>query len=322
MPNEAALLEVLRKIVKPMPAHRSTRTPVMRATTQADRERVARASAGNIVPSTGQERGDPIETPQTKIQDILNFAIDPGNWNPVGPAQATMSIPLERLIERLTSRGSQGADALIAKSPSRLLKELISKFSMGGGPEGRVGSYTPAQVASGVVPDELIHTGTGPKLGGGEGVPGWEKVVAQKELYRITQQMLDDLGIPAGESVIAHRGGPLYTPGYRLTPTSVDRGISKGFARSFDADEYRKTRKMHLTDLESYEVPRTSIRALAGILSRGDDTSLSEMLIPSATLAKGKVGDAIIPTLESDPSLIRSIPSKLRREIARLSKGK
>jgi hypothetical protein len=227
------------------------------------------------------------------------FSEQPG---PIDVLAGAASIPMSKMLRLFKAGGA--AEQLLARTPSRIL-QLEGHPDLA---ELRSGSRNVAQVASGqaAYDEDPIVDWSRQAVS-----PRHDRILARNELYRITQQLLDRLGISANESVRAYRGGPLYRPGYRLTPTSADEKIAEDYAT-----HVRRPNAFGL-QLSPYEVPRQSIRALAGILARGDDITLSEMLIPSRDLIKGKVGDAVV-NIEQGGDLLRSAPKRLlRREVAR-----
>jgi len=78
--------------------------PVMRATTQADKDRHRQAFGPTIRPSTGLEQPLPIETPKTRAFGLLNMMTDPGNWaGPMGKAAAVVPAGrIKEIIQQLT----------------------------------------------------------------------------------------------------------------------------------------------------------------------------------------------------------------------------
>jgi hypothetical protein len=227
--------------------------------------------------------------------------------DPVNELAAPM-IPLD--LAKFSKVIADHASPMVESSASSILKRLLkSKL-----PDERIGSSSTAQIASGVVPYEAMEMGgleraqalraelasrqspaaarvrtildtrraatnPPPPVARAEpSIPRSERRVAQEEMYRITQELLEKAGIGADQTVTLHRGGRLSPSRSQLTPTTVDPRAAENWAA------------MHQQpDFVSYEVPRKQVRALAGILGRGDDLTLSEMLIPSHVLKKSAV---------------------------------
>lgn len=235
-----------------------------------------------------------------------------------GPLDLMMAAPLglPKMINVLT-KGP--ADRMLAETPSRVLRAIREYGWMGGGmslgrpelaerlvsnPIGAiqetVGSPGVARIASG-------QTFAGGKPGielGQSGIPRHEIRLAQDELYRITQALLDEMGIPANETVTSFRGGPIRNPvEHFLNPVSTQEHIAEQFTRQAPT---------------KFEIPRSDIRALPGILARGDDVTLSEMLVPASTLKRNIVaGNPQVVSEDFSWLGAKGIPSRLRREIAK-----
>lgn len=253
------------------------------------------------------------------------FSEEPGPLD----VMAAMPIGLGKMMQVLT-KGP--ADRMLEQSSSRVLRAIKEFGWMGGGmnlsrPEldmasrlggGKIGAIEETVGSPGVARIASGQTFSGGKPGlelGKSGIPRHEIRLAQEELYRISQALLDEMGIPAHESVDLFRGGPIRLPDYFLNPTSVDRETAERF---IPHDRF---------DPVAYEVPRKSIRALPGILARGDDVTLSEMLVPAADLKRSRIS-SVDPGVETGgASWLKGagvgggqkfeIPSRLRREAAK-----
>lgn len=256
-----------------------------------------------------------------KPLDWITELVAPSEPTPLDLLMA-VPIPFARAAEVL---GSGLPEALIRRSKSRILNRILE--SELGPPEARIGSRTVKEVASGQNPRELVPamrldpTGSRMIPSPGVGIPRHERRLAQDDLYRISQRLLEEMGIRPEETVTLFRGGPLYRPGFRLTPTSTERKIASGFASVVEEDSPLGNiifgDRLPL-ELSSFEVPRPKIRAAAGTLARGDDVTLSEMLVPSIDLAKSATSTP--PGLRVLPANVTGVPSRLRKEVARIGK--
>ena len=276
------------------------------------------AKAKSVTPTPPQP-GERMFGEKGKILDKIAGFLTGGATDPEfspGPVDVAAAIPFGGLAKLLTEGF---ADKLLEKTSSRVLQNLMHN-PLNPKPEYRIGSMAAREVAYGLSPEELLFSDPSWKIPsklGILGIPRHDRRVAQDELYRISQRVLDELGIPAHETVTAFRGGPLYSPDFRLTPTSVNRRTAAGYVNNQGAWEKPIFDKMYGgpgVDLGEYEVPRTSVRALPGILSRGDDATISEMLIPSGVLRRSITDPSkLARDIAILPGNVRGVPSRLRR---------
>ena len=233
-----------------------------------------------------------LPAPIKALTDFMFPQDDPmGGLSPakLGPAVAgTVRIPFDKLQEAL--EGGLGWD-LLKKGQSRLLKSAYD-------PRG-VGSSEAARIASGMRPSHSSAMGGNiPRdyqVGGLDALPYGrmpdpvsraDARLAQRELYKVSQRALDELGVPADETVELFRTGPVPKTPYALTPTHVSD------------EEIRYWGKYPVS--VPYQVPRKDIRALVGLLHRGDDLTAGEILVPSHSLlpiAKNKGVPRIDPDM-------------------------
>ena len=111
---------------EPMPSHQMG-GPVIRPTTQADRNADMRLYGGTIGPSSGRETPLPIETPQTKIMGLLEMAADPGNWEIPGAAAVLPA------VSKLAVRGAtKFAKTLTTKASPKAILSMMkhSEFDL------------------------------------------------------------------------------------------------------------------------------------------------------------------------------------------------
>ena len=104
----------------------------------------------------------------------------------------------------------------------------------------------------------------------------WELHQARDEFYNLSQKALDELGVPGDALIDLYRTGQLPKSKYLLTPTHVDpqealywRHGQEGVPRGVQ-----------------FEVPRTDIAGLVGLLRRGDNLTAGEVLVPSGVLQR------------------------------------
>ena len=221
---------------------------------------------------------------------------------PLTPAVGAVRIPLDRLSNLLKSGFAEDMIDRVAKS--RILKNAYAPRN--------VGSPEVARIASGMRPERHRTVGWQSKFHDSSidepqfsGIPyGSTKAdarLASQELYDLSQRTLDELRVPKDETVELFRSGTLPKSKHLLTPTHVDVDQASNW-KSFDQP------------FNKYEVPRKDIRALVGLLQRGDDLTTGEILVPSHTLAE----TAIMPPVKGpDPRLINlpRIPSWYKREV-------
>mgnify|MGYP001605979972 CR=1 FL=1 len=206
---------------------------------------------------------------------------------PLTPAAAAVRIPLSRL-QNLFKSGF--ADDMIQGAKSPALREMYDP--------DEIMSDEIARLASGMRSAEgaYLSTGTAPKpvIPGLDLMPPRSKAdsrLASQELYNISQRALDELRVPKGESVEVFRSGPIPQAGHILTPTHIEPDMAQFWNK---------------TPFGAYNVPREQIRALVGLLRRGDEITAGELLIPSHSLAKG----AKLP--------IERAPSRVDEELTRI----
>lgn len=86
------------------------RVPTIRARTQADKDRDARASGSKLSVPTGLEKPDPISTPYNKLMGLFESITDPGNWE--GPVGTAAGLPFAAIAKLKGLREVAGKPAV------------------------------------------------------------------------------------------------------------------------------------------------------------------------------------------------------------------
>ena len=279
MPNSA--LDALKKATSIGPMNRAPED--------------ALKSAKTIGPADPRDREIPIQTPEAKLRGLIAGMADIGNAD-TGPLQAGLKIPF------LGTRLSQGLGKdVMSRAKSPILKD-IAQF-----PEG-IGSGSIASILSGVRPPTKIPgkqvpfapVGLNPRT-----FPkAWEMRQAKEEFYRLSQEALDEMGVPRDASVDLFRTGTVPESNYWLTPTHVDPQVT---------DVMRGTPKSVL-----FDTPRKAIAGLVGLAQRGDEVTAGEILVPAGELKQVR---QMLPENIADPERYalqddepwKRIPSRFKR---------
>ena len=115
----------------------------------------------------------------------------------------------------------------------------------------------------------------------------------------MSQRTLDELRVPKGESVELFRAGPIPEARQLLTPTHIDPSFPEFWNKK---------------PFGTYEIPRERIRALVGLLRRGDDLTEGELLVPAHDMVRG----AKLPIQRTNPDVaeeLTRIPSWFRKSV-------
>lgn len=192
------------------------------------------------------------------------------------PSAATAGIPLVKLpVEKLEQMlANHKIQNMAMKSPSRIIRTIVP-FA----PEIE-GSGMSAHILSGQAPfDPARHSrewAPWPEMEAvmPHNVRPWEKRLAQSELYRLSQQVLDELDVPANSAVEAYRGGKLMNPPQLPVSASPGEGVAEFF------------RWLNNGEIMRSEVPRLKIAALPDILSHQAGVDRGEMMIPSSVFRR------------------------------------
>ncbi len=194
------------------------------------------------------------------------------------PLGAVVRLQPERLEQFLWSGAAR---RLLGRFP--LLQPLVEPSA--------VGSSDIARAASGVrgwpwrAADEPPPT------------PAWLARARAQQLYRATQEALHQLGADPGDVLELYRGGPLPTTPYILTPTTVTPGIAEQFAQRWGSQPPVAGTEGSGPYLGIYHVPREAVRALVGLLRRGDPVTEGELLVPSGILQRTAQRSGPVPMI-------------------------
>lgn len=238
---------------------------------------------------------EPLRKPAGIALQGLKEVFGGGDISDMAPVAGTVRIPLNQLQNLLRSGF---AEEMISKAKSPILREA----NMPGG----IGSHDIARIASGMRPETGVGLKAKPTIPSLDidtflgNVPSKsDSRLAAQELYNMTQRTLDELRVPKGESVELFRGGPIPKTNQLLTPTHID----PDFATSWGKKPFGK-----------YDIPRDKIRALVGLLHRGDDLTEGELLIPALDMVKG----AQLPIRRANPTVaeeLTRIPSWFKKSV-------
>lgn len=214
--------------------------------------------------------------PIQSLADLMLPMDDPmGN---LSPTPLTV-LPLAKLQHSLSDLGAD----LISKAKSPILRMMYRPMD--------VGSSDIARVASGLRPSGYGKGGLGlavpfehkdanideflrQHLYGNRVPARSEARLASEELYNISQRVLEDVGLKPGESLDVFRSGTVPKQPHALTPTHVERDVVDGWGG-------RPT--------EQFRIPKERVRALPGLLHRGDNVTQGEALVPSLTLQQNRI---------------------------------
>lgn len=267
-----------------------------------------KASGIEPVVSEGEKTLGP-GRPGRVLDAITNFFVpkEPTMLDVLTAGIPVAKLPIGKLVKILTEGR---ASNLLGESSSSILRRWPAILEREGSDiESISGSMAPARVAS----------GQHPFVNRSQEFSRPELRQAQDEYYRITQQLLDELGVSENEALEVFRGGPISMDKWFLNPTSVDPEIASTFAR-YNPHDVSKT-------VRTFNPSRTSIRALPGVLARGDEITMSEMLVPSSSLRKTFQGPGRLSTVPSSVMLretsgeaVARIPSRLRQIVAEQAK--
>ena len=217
---------------------------------------------------------------------------------PMTPAAAAVRIPFNQLQNLLRSGF---AEDMISKAKSPTLRGMydpdmagspdIARIASGirSGSSARMAGHTPKPVIPGLDLQEATSKA--------------DSRLAAQELYNISQRALDELRVPKNESIEVFRRGYVPSSKELLTPTHVDDDLIQSW-RAWD----------DRTQLNKYNVPREQIRAIVGLLRRGDDLTEGELLIPAHNLIK----NAQLPVQLQNPGVAEQmtrIPSWFKKSV-------
>ena len=168
-----------------------------------------------------------------------------------------------------------------------------------------VGSGDVASLLSGVRPNTRITVGVpwAPmSLQAQDVLKPWELKAAREEFYEMSQKALEKIGVKPDEAVDLYRTGFVPQSKYLLTPTHVDSTMTDYWGRH-KVDRGPQSVK--------YEVPRTDISGLLGLLRRGDDLTAGEVLVPAGVLRR--VTKMLPENVQNPVSIVGSIEDILKR---------
>lgn len=226
---------------------------------------------GVDVPALASRLPRPLQKPAAMLGSLAKDFLggDEPDISQLGPAAPLTTIPMWKLSNALKSGM---ADELLETVKSPVLKRLVrpneetssevASALSGLRPASSLTRYVPPRFQSSYA-DRLVRQ-----------EPASAFRQASEEMYRITQKALERLGISPGEEVDLWRKGPVPKTPYLLTPTHIDPEYA-GAWRGHRGSQFNK-----------FSVPREHIRALVGLLKRGDDLTLGEALVPARKLAE------------------------------------
>lgn len=168
-----------------------------------------------------------------------------------------------------------------------------------------VGSGDVASLLSGVRPNTRITTDVpwAPiSLQARDVLKPWELKAAREEFYDLSQKALDKLGVKSDDAVDLYRTGFVPKSKYLLTPTHVD---------PMQTDYWGIHKAARGPQSVKFEVPRTDISGLLGLLRRGDELTAGEVLVPAGVLRS--VTQMLPGNVKNPVSTVGSIEDILRR---------